>query len=89
MIDLTQLAEARHQMKEALEISGSRNGAILVAAVDAVLEANQIIRCSQHGLRATPRCNTIDACSLQTGAFVLVTRGDTNAAALTPGDTHD
>ncbi len=34
------------------------------------LNADQIVRCSQHGFRGTPRCNDNDACSLQAGVFV-------------------
>ncbi len=49
-----------------------------IAALDAVLEADDVMRCSQHGFRATPRCNANDACSLQSGVFVLVApQGDT------------
>ncbi len=74
MIDLTQLANARRQeQRTANDIHP------MWQAVDAVLEADDVVWCSQHGFRGTPRCNDNDACFLQTGVFVLITR---------PGDTE-
>ena len=77
MIDLTQLAEVRHRVSH--WVVGHEDEVATIAALDAVLEAHQIIQCSRHGFRATSRCVFNDACSLQGGVFVPITpSGDTD-----------
>jgi len=56
---------------------GGHLGAVLDAA-RRVANGEQTYRCSQHGFRATPRCNDNPACSLQLGVWFGITTEDTD-----------
>lgn len=71
MISLIQLAKVRHRVSQ--WVVGHEDEVATIAALDAVLEADQTYRCSQHIFRATPLCNDNPNCSLQLGVFVPVT----------------
>ena len=77
-IDLTRLAEAVKQVWEPFIQDGANgipepHAQIITNAAGAILNADQTYRCSQHGYRATPRCNDNPACSLQLGVWVGIT----------------